>query len=200
MVLVTGLKYFKFGIFFVLFLFFLSMMIYIHPPILFPVVFDLPFSVDKGLKIGSGDVTLLGDCNPSAAGLSLVSISALVDASAVDGIVPVGSLFGGVARSDAEDSGERARDAIDAGDIALEDTDWSSSGFIESLSIKSVDAGRLSLSFGSSMIGECVLYAKADIEFSGCERYSDDIDSSSFFSSFTLSSPFSSSGAPSAPI
>lgn len=137
-------------------------------------VFDFPFSVVNGLKIGSVEEVISDEFDPF-----LVSASVLVDVPATDT-----SESGDIAR-DCSEAGETARATIDDGDIALEEIDWSSSIFLESLSIKSVDAGRLSLSFGSSIIGECVLYAKADIGFSGCERYSD--DDCSFFFSFTFS-------------
>lgn len=122
-------------------------------------VFDFPFSVDNGLKIGSIVETFSGDFDPSCVSASVLDVVARSE------VVDTGD----IAR-DCSETGEAARATTDDDDIAIEEIDWSSSIFLEPISIKSVDGGRLSLSFGSSMIGECVLYAKADIGFSGCER------------------------------
>lgn len=187
---------------------------------LLPVVLDLPFSVTSGLKMGSFEVVFSDDFEPSVTDdSSFVPASTLVDAPAMGEVVSLRSVFGDMARWGlVVDCGERDRDAGDAardcsemgdtprtgnnaGDIALDETERSSSNRFEPLSIKSVDAGRLSLSLGSSTIGEYARFAKADIGFSGCERCAD-VDGSSFFSSLADSSGFSSdfsfSSAPSA--
>lgn len=92
---------------------------------LFPVVFDLPFSVIRGLKIGS-----LEDFG-----------SSFLSGSDVDGVAGTGD----TAR-DAAGAGEAARDGADNGDIVLDAID-------ALLSIGSTDAGRLSSSIGENARG-----------------------------------------------
>lgn len=136
----------------------------------FPVVLDLPLSV-KGLKIGC-DETML-DFGSSFLAVSLLAWVDLVwsmvgfvgsgdwvcDGTDTDAIAwDVGVIAwdcSGIGESD--DVGTDP----DACDIARDEFETSS--FFIKLSNESVDPGRLSLSFGSSMIGEYVRLATANI-------------------------------------
>lgn len=113
----------------------------------FPELFDLPFSVNNGRNIGSGVVWRLDDDDCSAStpkvAFAVVDAAASVD---VDGALVAGASE--VLRV-GSNTGETDLDGMDA---------LLSIRFEEMLSFRSsigsVDAGRLSRSRGSSMIGE----------------------------------------------